>query len=293
MLNLLAAALLAAAAADQFVLAGRVEDPALSELSGLAASRARPGVFWAHNDSGNAARLFAIDHRGQLLQALPLRGARNIDWEDLAWFEERGAPYLAVGDIGDNLGWRAFLTVYIVAEPGAAADAATPVRRIEFTYEDGPRDAEALAVDAAAGRILVMEKARPPAGLYELPLHVPDGERVVARRVAELQLGAWNPEPPARVQSLGTRKYRDVATSMDLSRDGRRLLVLTYSHLLRFERAPGQAWDAALQRAPLVVRAPRRSGLEAACFDADDRSVWVAREGRGAHLYWSPLDATR
>ena len=33
----------------------------LHELSGIVASRKHPGVFWAHNDSGNPLELFAID----------------------------------------------------------------------------------------------------------------------------------------------------------------------------------------------------------------------------------------
>ena len=40
--------------------AGMQTDAQLDELSGLAASHAHPGIYWANNDSGNGAALFAI-----------------------------------------------------------------------------------------------------------------------------------------------------------------------------------------------------------------------------------------
>ena len=43
---------------------GPVMIPDLAESSGLAISRRNPGVLWSHNDSGNAAVLFALDGSG-------------------------------------------------------------------------------------------------------------------------------------------------------------------------------------------------------------------------------------
>src|SRR5690606_12327811 len=40
---------------------GSVDDARLAELSGLAASRRHPGLFYAHNDSGDVARVFVLD----------------------------------------------------------------------------------------------------------------------------------------------------------------------------------------------------------------------------------------
>ncbi|HNT88181.1 MAG TPA: WD40 repeat domain-containing protein, partial [Candidatus Hydrogenedentes bacterium] len=41
--------------------------PALTEISGLLDSRQNPGVFWVHNDSGDAPRLYALSHTGEHL----------------------------------------------------------------------------------------------------------------------------------------------------------------------------------------------------------------------------------
>ena len=48
-------------------LAGLITSGDLDEISGLASSRAHDDVLWAHNDSGNPARLYAISTRGRLL----------------------------------------------------------------------------------------------------------------------------------------------------------------------------------------------------------------------------------
>src|SRR5687767_740050 len=46
---------------------GRVRSPMLTEVSGVVASRAQPGLLWVHDDSGTGAILFAIDLQGHLL----------------------------------------------------------------------------------------------------------------------------------------------------------------------------------------------------------------------------------
>jgi hypothetical protein len=77
----------------------RIESQAIAESSGLVASRTHPGVFWTHNDSGDVARLFAIDARGALVGEFHVAGASHRDWEDIAADD---AGYLYVGDFGNN-----------------------------------------------------------------------------------------------------------------------------------------------------------------------------------------------
>ncbi|NLT76895.1 MAG: hypothetical protein GXX98_10255, partial [Planctomycetes bacterium] len=72
---------------DEFapgVEAGIVRTPLIQEASGLVASRKNPGVLWVHNDSGDTARVFAIDTRGNLLGVCSVTGAKARDWEDIA-----------------------------------------------------------------------------------------------------------------------------------------------------------------------------------------------------------------
>ena len=86
---------------------GTIDAPALSELSGLAASRETPGVFWVVNDGGHGARLYAISRRGTMLAQFEVPDAKNRDWEALAVVSRPGRrAALYVGDIGDNAGGR-------------------------------------------------------------------------------------------------------------------------------------------------------------------------------------------
>src|SRR6476619_6236933 len=81
---------------------GTIPAVQLPELSGLAASRLHPGTLYAHNDSGDYARFFAIDESGRFLAQIDLPGATSIDWEDIAVARCPTGWCVFVADIGDN-----------------------------------------------------------------------------------------------------------------------------------------------------------------------------------------------
>jgi len=64
--------------------AGTVASPDLVEASGMAASRTSPGVLWAHNDSRDGARVYALGSDGADLGGFDIAGALAFDWEDMA-----------------------------------------------------------------------------------------------------------------------------------------------------------------------------------------------------------------
>lgn len=44
-----------------------------------------PGLLYVQNDSGDSARIFAVDARsGRTLAVYSVPGATNVDWEDIA-----------------------------------------------------------------------------------------------------------------------------------------------------------------------------------------------------------------
>ena len=98
---------------------------AIKETSGIAASRRVDNVWWVHNDSGDSARVFAINTSGQTLGEYALSGASAIDWEDIAAGPgpTAGVSYLYVGDIGDNDQKRRDLVIYRIPEPEPLARA--------------------------------------------------------------------------------------------------------------------------------------------------------------------------
>ena len=62
-----------------------VPDVRINEASGLAASRRHPGVLYSHNDSGDQARIFALDSEdGRTLAEYQITHSDNYDWEDLS-----------------------------------------------------------------------------------------------------------------------------------------------------------------------------------------------------------------
>jgi len=83
---------------------GTVQTELIHEASGIAASRKNPGVLWVHNDSGDSARLYAVNLEGKLVAVCRIKGARARDWEDIAVGPGPGPrqDYLYIGDIGDN-----------------------------------------------------------------------------------------------------------------------------------------------------------------------------------------------
>lgn len=279
----------------------------LHELSGLAAADPATGAgFWAHNDSGDAAILYRLDANGQRRGCIAL-DAPVLDLEDMAAFRWQQRRWLAVADTGDNFAWRREVAVLLLPEPdagalspaGCAALEAPPPgrpanganapppssahrlrpRRIVLRYPQGARDVEALAVDAEARQILLLEKRRPPAGLYALALDGPDQQ--TARLIA--QLPDWWPEAPQPVETIGENRYRGAPTAMDLSADGRRLAVLSATHLQIFTRGTGEDWNAVFARAPITHRLPRHPAAlqrviyEAVAWDAQS-CVWVGGE---------------
>ena len=163
--------------------------------------------------------------------------------------------------------------------PGAELPSAPlrPLRTIDFRYEDGPRDCEALAADPARRRFLLLDKQRSPAGLYELAMDAPQGSVAVARRIADLPSLYREATPPA--SPTGAERYRGTPTAMDLSADGRRLAVLTYTHLAIFERRGDEDWPQAFKaREPVLIRLPRMRIAEGMGLSADGRSALIGGE---------------
>lgn len=80
----------------------------LEETSGLAQ---RGEVFWTHNDSGDKARVYAIDTQGQIQKTITVSNGHNFDWEEMAHDKD----YLYVADIGDNFAQRDELYLYRIA----------------------------------------------------------------------------------------------------------------------------------------------------------------------------------
>ena len=234
---------------------GRVETPAATELSGLVRSRSRPGVLWTHNDSGDAARVFAIAGDGRLAAEVAVAGAEAVDWEDIAI---RGRT-LYVADIGDNLAQRRGIAVYRFAEPPAGVTSVAAAR-IALRYPDGPHDAEALLVDPRSGTLAIVTKDYGGgAGVY-----VARPRRAVLRLAATLGLG-----------------FGAAVTAGDVSADGRVIVLRSYDEAFVWTRRRGESLVSALRRRPCTAGASllREGQGEALALSRDGRAFWTVPEG--------------
>ena len=266
-------------------LSGLILDPQLDEVSGLAASHVHPDTLWVHNDGGNAPVLYAIGKRGGVLARFRIGGVANTDWEDIAAFDLGGRHYLLIADTGDNGGLRHSAQLHVVEEPATLADATlTPAWSIVFRWPGGPRDCEAVAVDAARGEVLLISKRRRPPELFVLPLRPTRGVQV-ARQVGTLA-GIPAPDPVELEDNPRAARIRHQVTAADVSPDGRRLAVLTYSELLVYTRRGDATWAQAVAQAPAVHPLPWLPQAEALGWAPGGQALYATGEAMPAPLFY-------
>jgi hypothetical protein len=145
-------------------------DPRIDEGSGMVVSLAHPHTVWIVNDSGDPARLFAVDTvDGHTRGVVKLAGAKNVDWEALAISPGPGEPQLWVGDVGDNDARRPWVTVYRFDEPTTLSGSVTSWTSYDLVYPDGAHDAETLLVDPRDDRLYVVTKGLLGGSVYAAP----------------------------------------------------------------------------------------------------------------------------
>jgi hypothetical protein len=266
----------------------------LSEVSGIAESGLHDQRLWAINDSGNSNLLHAIDGGTGALQAsIRVAGSSNIDWEDLAAFSLGNQHWLLIADVGDNTAQRRYGHLYLVPEPDWH-DNQPPAEiqiaaELVFSYEDGARDVEAVAVDTQRREIILISKRDTPPGVYVLPLRLQTtSQPLLARRIADIS-GLQPPHPSDRLRFGRYSPYVAQPTALDIklpSRAGQPVsaVLLTYKHAYLFQRPANSDWRDVWQ-APRVIEVPPMQQTEALAFNRDGCSLWVTTEQLPAPLY--------
>ncbi|MEU0937387.1 hypothetical protein [Embleya sp. NPDC005971] len=234
----------ASAVADADVLF-TIKDERITESSGLVASLRHPDVYWTHNDSSDAPRIYAIGKDGATKATITLSGVDARDWEAITvGKDDAGNPAVFVGDIGDNLhGKWPEVWIYRFAEPATLADATVKATKFRVKYDNGPRDAEALLLDPRTNKLYIASKEG-EGGLYEQPEQLsstgvntfkriaaggstvtdgafaPDGSRFVLRGYFSATVFA---APGKELAGVGVPIQRQ-GESVAWSRDGKELL---------------------------------------------------------------------
>lgn len=210
----------------------------INESSGLAVSRQFPERLYHINDSGDGPYFYMTDFQLNNLQKIEVENFKHEDMEDLGYESclDSQEMCLYLADIGDNRRRRESVQILEITEQKFFASS-VPVRRAyQIRYPDRPRDAEAFAVHPNGDFYLLTKEEDQvnrrawPARLYRLSAK----ERRIEREFYEWELlGQFDLPWLMYLSNL----WGQMATSMDISADGQKLLILTYHHALELN------WD--------------------------------------------------
>jgi hypothetical protein len=215
-----------------------IEDPQIRESSGLAASRAHPGVYYTHNDMGWEPQVFAVSSEtGETEAVLDLK-TTAVDWEDIAVTDSG----VWVGDIGGGATARKDVTVLTFPEPTTLEDGSPEVTEYTLTYDDGAHDAEALLVDPRSDQVYVVTKAPGGGTIYAAPPVLGPGVNTLTRvddAPSNVTSGSWAPNGSGFALRNYPRAYvyagftgPPIVVDLPESRQGESLVLLADGDLL-------------------------------------------------------------
>ena len=153
------------------VITGKVTSEEVNEASGLVHSQKSRDILWTLNDSEGPPTIYALALDGTLVGSLTLDGASNIDWEaiEIATCPRRcidnSNHCLYIGDIGDNLGTRSAIDIYIVPEPSKSEldqffVSTTNWTKQSFRYPNHMKlDSEAMIIDPSTKDLFLISKS--------------------------------------------------------------------------------------------------------------------------------------
>lgn len=133
----------------------------LGEVSGICRSVLHTGIYWVHNDSGNAPIFFATNENGDDIASFRLN-IKPVDTEDCSSGMINGVPTLILGDFGDNGCKRGTYRIFVFTEPSdLTAKTVLEPKVITYKYPDNKcRNCEACAL-MPDGTITVVTKSYP------------------------------------------------------------------------------------------------------------------------------------
>lgn len=266
---------------------GALDTNFLNEASGLALSKQFPGRLYHNNDSGDGPFFYVTDHSGKGTQRVAFDSEKPVDVEDVAVGPCPSGQCLFVGDIGDNKRVRDHLTLWMIPEQATFPEKVRDARHLTLVYPDHAHDAESLAVHPITGDVYLLtkeadynvERRAHAARLYRLPralLNSAGADSSISLEfVGEIDL-------PWMLYDL-SGLFGQIATSMDISPDGKNLLLLTYQNAVEipFDRLQGPIFSRSWEEGKdyRVIRWPELvSQQEAIVYGADGNSFYFDTE---------------
>ena len=230
-----------------------ITDPRLREISGLASSQLHPSTVWTHNDSGDSARIFALNSDTCAVTAeVALSGVTARDFEAIGrGIDGLGHPVLWIADIGDNARNRTSVTLYRIPEPDTLRDQTVTPFTVTVTYADGARNAEGILVDPSPGGTVWIVSKEANGGIYQLSAGFGQSGTASATRIADVP---------------------SYLTDAALSPDGQTSVLRSGDFgQTRHGGVPGSS--------PATYTFPHQAQGEAVSYSADGSYLYIASEG--------------
>ena len=237
---------------------GIVANNAVTDASGIAASRRNFGVLWIVND-GSDSTIFAVTTNGVPLATFD--HSKNMDdVEDMAVGPgpSNGVSYIYVGDIGGNVNTnntRSTVKIVRAEEPFVDFAWASNPRFVDldadsFTlvYPDGSYDAESLMVDPLTADIYVVTKQENISRIYRANVNNATNRQTIA------------------MQFVRTVDYNE-ASAADISPDGTQIIFRRENSARIWQRCDNEpiadAFNRASNSVPVIERPiePNGEGL--------------------------------
>ena len=246
-----------------------IEPEVIDEASGLTASINFAGYLWTLQDSQSPASLYLISPDGKKIKEYPVPDAENRDWEDLTCGPgpENGRSYLYIGDIGNNnMPLSEVCTIYRLPEINDINGSfiSDQIKKIQFKYPDGVRDAETLLLDPVTKDIFVISKEMSQAGIYRLAYPQSTSEIITAEKV-------------------GVIPSMTMATSGSISSDGTEIMVRNYISVFYWKKRQEQTVSETISKNYIsllsIVLEPQGEGI---CFDRQGTGFYTFSERGGA-----------
>lgn len=201
----------------------------LNDASGITDAVGFENSVWVHND--HDPHLYLISYDGHLLKQLPFN-AYARDWEDMASGPgpESNVNYIYIAETGDNDEVFPEYYIYRFREPGQDQERIDHFETIPFKYPDGKSyDVETLLLDPHTRDLyLVTKRLLTQAHVFRLPYPQKTGESNTAELVTSIPYG--------------------MLTSGSISRDGREILLKSYTNIFYWKVRDGESIAAALGR---------------------------------------------
>ncbi len=266
----------------QATVAGVVTHAEVTETSGIVGGRLDPSLLWIHNDSGDSARVIAIDTTGAWRGTFTFDGAGATDWEDIAIGPGpvAGVPYLYAGDIGDNGESRSSIRVYRAPEPAVGSIPGTfpvgDVEEIRLQYPDRPHNAETIFLDPENGDLYIVTKpsaAGAASQVFQAAAPLDANATAPLTEVASLVFGA---DPlPGGAQPTGG--------DIDPLREF--IAIRTYTSAFAWCFDPGATVAATLAGPPCSLWLGAEGQGESLGFNADASAYFTLSEGMNQPLH--------